>query len=53
MQDGINHNVYSKNDKNVLLIQFTMYILKYSFNFFGDLQNYTFSESIEPIEPEK
>ena len=53
MQDSINHNVYSKNDQNVLLIQFTMYKLNFSFNLFGDLQNYIFLESLEHTEPEK
>ena len=35
------------------LVQFTMYRKNVSFNFFGDLQNYTFLESLEPTEPEK
>ena len=35
------------------IVQFTMYRLNVSFKFFGDLQNYTFLESLEPTEPEK
>ena len=53
MQDSINHNVYSKNDQNVLIVQFTMYKLNFSFNLFGDVQNYIFLESLEHTEPEK
>ena len=37
----------------MMLVQFTMYKTNCSLNFFGDLQNYTFLESLEPIEPEK
>ena len=35
------------------IVQFTMYRLNLSFNFLGDLQIYTFLESLEPTEPEK
>ena len=38
---------------NIQLVQFTMSRIIVSFKFLGDLQNYTFLESLEPTEPEK
>ena len=35
------------------VVQFTMSRIIVSFKFLGDLQNYTFLESLEPTEPEK
>ena len=37
----------------VFIVQFTMSRIIVSFTFLGDLQNYTFLESLEPTEPEK
>ena len=42
-----------KMTKMYILVQFTMYKLNFSFNLFGDLQNYTFVESLDHTEPEK
>ena len=36
----------------VNVVQFTMSRIIVSFKFLGDLQNYTFLESLEPTEPE-
>ena len=36
-----------------VIVQFTMSRKIVSFKFLGDLQNYTFLESLEPTEPEK
>ena len=35
------------------IVQFTMSRIIVSLKFLGDLQNYTFLESLEPTEPEK
>ena len=44
---------HKRRRRTAVLVQFTVSRIIVSFKFLGDLQNYTFFESLEPTEPEK